>query len=457
MARTLVKKHSTAIINTAVRNCLSLPKSPIENVAYSERSDLVPLRRLRAISTVCALILLLANPGCTALRKDSDVIVPAESLPSTTPWDLIALSEPPEYEWVDQNSPVWSLHYQAEPYKNRPTRVFAYYSSPATLDAKTAGEKKFPAVVLVHGGGGTAFREWAELWAKRGYAATAMDLAGCGPDGKRLADGGPGQDDNEKFGAIDQPSKDQWTYHAVANVILAHSLIRSFNEVDAGRTAVTGISWGGYLTCIVAGLDNRFKAAVPVYGCGFLHENSTWLGRFEKMTPQQKDNWVRLWDPSMYVGSATMPVFFVNGTNDFAYPLDSYAKTYGLVKGKRNFRITVNMPHGHQQGWTPKEIGLFVDQYLKGGIPLATVMKPQLTNGKVRAKFKSKTAAASADLHYTTGTTPINKLEWKSISASIEGDDIVSPAPPDEATIWFLTLSDSRSAAVSSEVVFSTE
>ena len=135
-----------------------------------------------------------------------------------------------------------------------------------------------------------------------------------------------------KFGLIDQLAQDQWTYHAVADAILAHSLLRSFKEVDARRTAVTGISWGGYLTCIVAGLDNRFKAAVPVYGCGFLHENSVWLPQFEKMTPEQRDKWVRLWDPSMYIGSAAMPVLFINGTNDFAYPLDSYAKTYGLVK-----------------------------------------------------------------------------------------------------------------------------
>ena len=146
----------------------------------------------------------------------------------------------------------------------------------------------------------------------------------------------------------------------------------------------------------MAGLDNRFKAAVPVYGCGFLHENSCWLGRFDKMTPEQKDKWVRLWDPSMYVGSAAMPVFFLNGTNDFAYPLDSCAKTYGLVKGKRNFRITVNMPHSHQHGWAPKEIGLFIDQYLTGGTPLPTVSRPQLANGKVYADFKSKVDPASS-------------------------------------------------------------
>jgi hypothetical protein len=405
---------------------------------------------------LCSLVLL-ANAGCALLGHDSEVIRPSGALPATTPWDLVALSEPPDYDWAEQESPVWSLYYKGQPYENKPTRVFAYYASPATLDAEGAEGKTFPTVVLVHGGGGTAFGEWAELWAKRGYAAIAMDLAGCGPSRKRLPDGGPGQSDNEKFGAIDQPFQDQWTYHAVSNVILAHSLVRSFEEVDSSRTAVTGISWGGYLTCIVAGLDNRFKAAVPVYGCGFLHENSVWLDRFAKMKPEQRDKWVQLWDPSMYIGSATMPVFFVNGTNDFAYPLDSYSRTYGLVKGKRNFRITVNMPHGHQQGWAPKEIGLFVDHYVSGGAPLPTVTEQHKAGDRVLAKVSSKTDLTSANLHYTTGTTPINKLDWETIPARIEGSRVVSPAPPNEATIWFLTVSDNRDAVVSSELVFSAE
>ena len=414
-------------------------------------------RNVRAIWFLCVLLFLSASTGCKGLCGQSNIIRPAKSLPATMPWDLAALSEPPEYEWSNRESPVWSLYYAGERYKGKQTRVFAYYASPATLNTRGLEGKMFPAVVLVHGGGGTAFKEWAELWARRGYAAIAMDLASCGPGRERLADGGPGQSDQEKFGAIDGPAEDQWTYHAVANVILAHSLIRSFEEVDATRTAITGISWGGYLTCIVAGLDNRFKAAVPVYGCGFLHENSVWLNQFAKMTPQQKDRWVRLWDPSRYVGSAVMPVFFVNGTNDFAYPLDSYSKAYGLVKSERNFRITVNMPHSHEQGWAPKEIGLFVDQYAKDGVPLATVRSPKITNGQVRAKVESKTALASANLHYTTGAAPINKLNWETVPARVEGKRIVAPAPPDEATICFLTVSDVRGAIVSSQLVFSTE
>ena len=203
------------------------------------------IRILRRTYFICVVTLLLVTSGCTVLQKDSNTIRPSKSLPVTTPWDLVHLSEAPAYEWSDQQSPVWSLHYEGEHYQGEPTRVFAYYASPATTNTRDPEDDTFPAVVLVHGGGGTAFKEWAELWAKRGYAAIAMDLAGDGPERQRLPDGGPNQSDDEKFGAIDEPSEDQWTYHSVANVILAHSLIRSFEEVDASRTAITGISWVG--------------------------------------------------------------------------------------------------------------------------------------------------------------------------------------------------------------------
>ncbi len=144
-------------------------------------------------------------------------------------------------------------------------------------------------MVLVHGGGGKAFRDWAELWAKRGYVALAMDTAGCGPDGP-LADGGPDQTDATKFRDFtDTEISDMWTYHAVAAVIRGHSLLAALPEVDRSRIGVVGLSWGGYLTCIVAGLDDRLKVAVPVYACGFLGEDSFWKSTaLVKMQPEAR-------------------------------------------------------------------------------------------------------------------------------------------------------------------------
>jgi len=376
--------------------------------------------------------------------------------PEPAPWDLRALSQPPAVEWLERTGKVHRLLYEAEPYKGRKTRVYALYASPLTLGNGGGEGNKYPAVVLVHGGGGHAFPQWAELYAKRGYAAIAMDLAGNigeGSKATRLPDGGPPQDDQTKFRLADLPDKDQWTYHAVAGVILAHSLLRGFKEVDAERTGVVGISWGGYLVCLAAAVDGRFKAAVPMYGCGFLHENSAWAGsQFKYMSPEWTAKWVRLWDPSSYVGAAAMPMFFVNGSNDQYYPLDSYAKTYALVKAPKNIRIEINMPHGHR--FDQKEILMFIDQCLKGEPPLPTVAPVSLAGDQIVAQVESRTKLVSAELHYTTGPHKENKgRPWVTRPLAVEGNQLKGEKPPAEATAWFVTVKDDRGAMVSSAPV----
>ena len=380
------------------------------------------------------------------------------------PWNITELNRPPEFTWDDEAGEVRSLFYTGEPYRGMATRVFAYYATPGTLAGDPARDQKLPAIVLVHGGGGTAFREWAQLWAKRGYAAIAMDLAGYRPlegadphqpaNRTRLPDGGPDQSDDEKFGSVDQPETEQWPYHAVADVLRAHSLIRSFPEVDPERTAVTGISWGGYLTCIVAGVDSRFQAAVPVYGCGFLHENSVWLNRLNGMTPQQRERWVSLWDPSQYLPRVSMPILFVNGTNDFAYPLDSYMQSFDAVPRDKQLCVTVNMPHGHPQGWAPQEIGLFVDQHLLGTAGLAVLEDPVVDDDAVSVAYESPRPLTEAALHFTTGSEAINMRAWESRTATIEGDRIRVEAPPVGATAWFVTVTDDRGAVTSTRILF---
>jgi dienelactone hydrolase len=374
-------------------------------------------------------------------------------LPDFTPWNVKALEKAPAFEWLDKSGKVRSLLYTAEPFRGRPAKVFAYYASPATLGVASDAGKRFPGMVLVHGGGGHAFRAWAELYARRGYAAIAMDLdgqAGEGKELKRLPDGGPAQDDNTKFQRSELSDKDQWTYHAVSDVILAHSLLRSFEEVDPDRTGVIGISWGGYLTCIVAGLDQRFKAALPMYGCGYLHENSAWLTpHFKKMAPEWRAHWIKLWDPSSYVGSATMPMFFVNGTNDFAYPMDSYAKTYALVQSPKNIRIEVGMKHGHW--FDQKECLMFFDAQLRGQPALPKVTRVEIKGGKIVAEVDSPTKLVSAELCYTKGAHGDNPSRpWIRKPLTIAGSTVEGDRPPREATVYIVTVTDERGAMVSS-------
>lgn len=392
------------------------------------------------------------------------------------PWDLDALkTKVPAMSWLRQDQPVHSLTYAGEVYQGHPTKVFAFYASPVTLGEVPAGTgKKFPGVVLIHGGGGTAFVEWAYLWAKRGYAAIAMDLAGARPpepefDPKtglpvghqsdaakrtRLPDGGPGQGNPEKFNSIGGDTSDDWPFHAVASVMRAHTLLRSFAEVDAENTAVTGISWGGYTTCLIASLDDRFKAAVPVYGCGFLHEGESVQKPSIDALGDRREAWVKAYDPGSLLPRCHVPIFFVNGSNDVHYVLDSYMKSYNVVPGEKHMRIELNMRHGHPPGWAPKEIGLFIDSKCRAGVSLPVPGTPVIKDGHVEVACQSATVLKSAALHYTTDTGLRSARKWITVPAKLEGTTITAALPPPEANTWFLTVTDERDAMVSTVVLF---
>jgi hypothetical protein len=272
---------------------------------------------------------------------------------------------------------------------------------------------------------------------------------------ERLPLAGPDQGYDQKFASIGGEISDDWPYHAVSAVVRAHSLVRSFPEVDPRRTAVTGISWGGFLTCLVSSVDDRFRAAVPVYGCGFLFVGeSVQKPNLDKMTPALRGQWVGLYDPSSHMAACRTPILFVNGTNDPHYPLDSYAKTYGLVQGPRQLRIEVAMKHSHPAGWAPEEIGLFIDSRCKGGQPLPSIAKPQVERGQVTAACEFSVPLSKAALHYTSDGGPLVDRRWQSVDARLDGSRIVAPVPPSGTTIWLLSLTDERGAMVSSEAMF---
>lgn len=394
-------------------------------------------------------ILILFCAQASVFAGKVPAIIPAKSLPDSIPWNLKSLSRPPEFKLLDCNDRIWSLTYHGESFQEKPfTEVFAYYSTPGILSGNPKKDRNLPAIVLVHGKGGTAYKQWVEMWASRGYAAIAMDLNGSTPGRKKLLNGGPAIDPNA-FSKINLPITHQWPYHGVANVIKAHSLLMSFKEVDSSRTAITGISWGGYVTCIAAGIDNRFKAAVPVYGCGFLYEDSRWKNQFAQLTADDRNKCITLWDPSSYTASTSVPIFFISGTDDFAYPLASMIKTFELIKGQRNIRITPHMKHSHPAGWNPKEIFYFIDQYLNDGKPIPQITSPVMQDNKAIAILISKTKPKSVKLNYTFDSNPSEDRKWQTIDANISKNTITAPLPPNTA-VWFFTVKDEHDCIISS-------
>jgi len=371
-----------------------------------------------------------------------------------TLWDVKDIHDVPSYKTVSTDSAI-GIIYQGLSYKGKPQNVFAYYATPGTLSGDRSKDKHLPAVVLVHGGGVMAFKELAILWAKKGYAAIAMDTRGNGPDKKHIDGGFDEPNSLTPYFTITPQVNEQWMFQAVADVILANNLIRSFREVDAHRTAITGISWGGIITCLVSGLDDRYKAAVPVYGCGYLLENSSMRAELLKLNKRDRQTWADQYDPKHYIGKAKMPMLFVNGTNDPHFYLDSYAKTYALVKDK-NLCIKIGLKHSHHYGWNNDEIFAFINSYLNGSAALDKIEKVMLTEGQsVYTKVKLHAPIVKAQLNYTTDTTKALKdRKWQSVEAKMDKDQIKAILPPTGTTMWYFSVTDDRGLQTSGELMF---
>jgi hypothetical protein len=157
--------------------------------------------------------------------------------------------------------------------------------------------------------------------------------------------------------------------------------------------------------------------------------------------------WVDYFDPSQYLGGVNCPILFVNGSNDFAYPMDSYRKSYRLVKAPMALSLKVRLPHGHI--WTFGEVDAFVDNILKDGDPLPKLGAMKIANGVATATFSSKVPVTKTELHYTTDGDAWQKRVWKTEGAELGIRKVRAQLPAERPLVCFLTVTDERGLTVS--------
>lgn len=367
-------------------------------------------------------------------------------------WANAGLFDPPDvHSREERPGNVTACYYSGLPWHGRATRIFALFGLPEGA----APDTPVPGMVLVHGGGGTAFPDWVRHWNELGYAAVAMDCCGCKGGGKHgdrprhEAGGPPGWGG---FDQLDEPLEDQWMIHAIAAGILAHSLLRSFPEVDGARIGLTGVSWGGIQACIMAALDRRFRFVVPVYGCGFLGELGSGPGAFPEMDDASVAQWKVTWDPSNYLPDAAQPMLWVNGTNDLAFSLSSMMRSYMLPAGPGTLSIQYRLPHGHQEGWAPREIDAFAAHHCLDGAPLARITAHRYVDSRICLEYDAAVPAAKAERFHTIGMGPWREREWERTPLEPGHGSICVEIPPN-ATGCFINLIDERGLTVSGKMV----
>ena len=268
------------------------------------------------------------------------------------------------------------LSYEGAPLKGQPTKVFAHLGYPERMDGPC------PAVVLVHGGGGHPEDIWIKKWNERGFAAISMDTTGFFPqkpipylyegfaEGLERKLSAPFYEEgftvgptNSEMGDMDLPIEDEWMYHAVSAVILAHNILRADPKIDSEKIGISGISWGGVITSITIGYDHRFAFAVPIYGSGYLSCGLAGLNRVWRRSGAQR------WFAERRFSDLKMPVLWLCWNDDCCFSVQSNSMSYLETKDNNpatRLSMLHQMGHSHEKGYRPEESFWFGKEIIEG-------------------------------------------------------------------------------------------
>ena len=351
---------------------------------------------------------------------------------------------------------IKALFYEGREYLGKPTRVFAYYGTP-----EHAPGERVPAIVLVHGGGGTAYDVWIKQWNARGYAAIAIDTTGRfpGDDGRgrsyregmrvdyaprtRREEGewisGP---DNDEARIEGKPIDQTWLYHAVSAVILAHSLLRSFPDVDEERVGIMGISWGGVLASHTLAYDRRFAFAIPVYGSAFLSTGDSKINRTYRSFGVDG-----IFDSAKGLDTVPFPVLWMCHDSDCNFSIDANTRSYLATQHAGAVLAIAAMGHSHSCAWNRHEPFAFADGAIgRGPGLLCRVLTEPKGFGEVNFKIAVGEGAEGvrAVCHYLNTPMTFDEAgkyayEWRHLGATVE-DGTVSFTLPPEAMSYYVSI-----------------
>jgi dienelactone hydrolase len=307
--------------------------------------------------------------------------------------------------------------------------------------------------VLVHGGGGTAFAEWAAKWREHGFCAIAMDLEGHLPERatpktwKKHEWAGP--EINGFYGDITKPIEDQWPYHAAADVLLAKALLKSFPEVDTNKIGITGFSWGGIHTATVIGIDTNWLFAIPIYHSGALFMTE----HYRKLLGANIDLYKNIYDSLGRLPRVQFPMMWLTGLHDATFPLDAQRACYRAARGPCLISVQTEMKHGSFHAWNPEDSYVFAQSIVETGRPWIKLTEQGVEENVASAKYDSTKVIDRAEFIYTTDTGFSGKRKW--IVEPVEpkgkaGTIKVSAKIPPETTAWYFNVY-SGTLAVSSE------
>lgn len=320
--------------------------------------------------------------------------------------------------WEQDAVTLKSFRITSEHIDGKPVRVYGLVGFPCDRE-------KYPAILHIHGGGGTASPEDVVEHVKRGYVCISFDWTGPLGDRKNSEvthfpkEFGSGAEiyDDLDIGNIQIAC-------AVKAARCCLTLLASFDNVDKDNIGFYGGSWGGFAAWLVNGTDSIAKCAVSVYGIGGLHQpghifNQLWLATSD----QQKKNWMTVIESGNYFNSQNAPILYLNGANDFFGGFDIAAGMLPMIRNDWRCDFSPNSNHCYDES-SQLLMYYWFDHYLKGigTIPEAPEIKVERKNAE-NILITTRNEPNNYSLHYSCGYSWHFARCWNSVNAWQETED----------------------------------
>lgn len=272
-------------------------------------------------------------------------------------------------EWDNGGVHYKRMYITSRIVEDGPIRVYAVFGVP--LNAKNV-----PAVLHIHGGGQTLSQDWVKYWTSLGYAAMTFDY--CGewegraeytkyPESVRYG--------NQKYATNDVCSPDaasnswhEWTY--MARRMLTY--MASQPQVNEDKMGIFGISMGGTMTWMVAGVDDRVAAAAPIYGAGYdysfrrIHPYDLNVPDLKLFLNATAKKYVTAVSSEAYAPYIKCPLLYLSASNDFHGSFDWASYIYDALPADTIRRISISPNYDHHIFFDQKEmLPLFMGAHLK--------------------------------------------------------------------------------------------
>lgn len=192
-------------------------------------------------------------------------------------------------------------------------------------------QKKYPLLVLIHGGPQGAWGEaWSYRWNPQVFAGAGYVVFMPNPRGST----GFGQ------AFIDEISGD-WGGRVYQDLMAGVDYMVKQPYVDGARVAAAGGSYGGYMVNWLLGHSDRFKALISHAGVYDLRSmagetEEQWFTRWEfKGMPWENPEMYQKWSPSLFASEFKTPTLVIHGEQDYRVPVGQGMQLFTTLQMKK--------------------------------------------------------------------------------------------------------------------------